>query len=61
MAVEKGIEANIAYASTKSIGGRAYGSMLLSVIETGSNVATAIEYLTQTPNVLAEEVDINAK
>lgn len=61
MAVEKGIEANIAYASTKSIGGRAYGSMLLSVIGTGSNVETAIEYLTQTPNVLAEEVDINAK
>ena len=31
MAVEKGIEANIAYASTKSIGGKVYGSMLLGL------------------------------
>ena len=60
MAVEKGIEANIAYASTKSIGGKAYGSMLLSVSGDDSIVNTAIQYLTGTPDVLAEEVSVNA-
>ena len=55
MAMEKGIAANIAYASTRSIGGKAYGSMLLSVGDTQS-AKQAIAYLTQTPNVLAEEV-----
>lgn len=60
MAVEKGIEANIAYASTKSIGGKAYGSMLLGVTGDEATVRTAIQYLTYTPDVLAEEVSVNA-
>ncbi|MBQ8271360.1 MAG: ATP-binding cassette domain-containing protein [Bacteroidaceae bacterium] len=59
MAVEKGIEANIAYASTKSIGGKAYGSMLLGVTGDDRIVNTAIQYLTDTPDVLAEEVEVN--
>ena len=59
MAVEKGIEANIAYASTKSIGGKAYGSMLLGVTDDNTIVNTAIRYLTNTPDVLAEEVRVN--
>ncbi len=59
MAVEKGIEANIAYASTKSIGGKAYGSMLLGVTGDEGTVNTAIGYLTNTPDVLAEEVEVN--
>ena len=56
MAVEKGIQASIAYASTKSIGEKAYGSMLLSVGPDEEAVKTAIEYLTQTPDVIAQEV-----
>ena len=60
MAVEKGIEANIVYASTKSIGGKAYGSMLLSIADDEQNVRTAIAYLTQTPDVIAQEVTIHA-
>ena len=60
MAVEKGIEANIAYASTKSIGGKAYGSMLLGIPGGDEEVKTAIQYLTQTPDVLAEEVTVHA-
>ena len=60
MAIEKGIEANIAYASTKSIGGKAYGSMLLSIKGDDENVKTAIQYLTAIPDVLAEEVTVNA-
>ena len=59
MAVEKGIEANIAYTATKSIGGKAYGSMLLGISGDDAAVITAIEYLTQTPDVLAEEVTVN--
>ena len=56
MAVEKGIQASIAYASTKSIGEKAYGSMLLSVGPDEEAVKTAIAYLTQTPDVIAQEV-----
>ena len=56
MAVEKGIEASIAYASTRSIGGKAYGSMLLSIPGGDGAVQAAIGHLTQTPDVLAEEV-----
>ena len=59
MAVEKGIEANIAYASTKSISGRAYGSMLLGISGDDGDIKTAIQYLTQTPDVLAEEVTVH--
>ena len=56
MAVEKGIEANIAYASAKSIGDKVYGSMLLTVGTADEDVQTAIAYLTQTPDVIAQEV-----
>ena len=56
MAVEKGIEASITYASTRSIGGKAYGSMLLSIPGDDQAIRSAIGYLTQTDDVLAEEV-----
>ncbi len=59
MAVEKGIEANIAYASTKTIDGREFGSMLLG-IRGGDNVLReAIGYLTRNPDILAEEVHLD--
>ena len=56
MALEKGIAANIVYASTKSIGKKAYGSMLLGISGGSEAVKTALDYLRQTPDVLAEEV-----
>ena len=59
MAVEKGIEASIAYASTKSIGGKAYGSMLLGINGDNDTVKTAIQYLSDTADVMAEEVTKN--
>ena len=59
MAVEKGIEASIAYASAKSIGGKTYGSMLLGISGDDSTVKTAVDYLSQTPDVIAEEVTQN--
>lgn len=57
MAVEKGVEANIVYASTKSIGNKAYGSMLLGIPKKGDRVQCAIDYLTSVENVAAEEVN----
>ena len=59
MAVEKGIEANILYASTKSIGGKVYGSMILGILNTKEQIITAKEYLQNTENIEAEEVDTN--
>ena len=59
MALEKCIAASIAYASTKSIGDRAYGSMLLTLDDSEEVVRTAIDFLTQTPDVAAQEVDFH--
>ena len=56
MAVEKGIEANISYASTRTIEGREFGSMMLGVRGGDEAVREAIEYLTRRRGVLAEEV-----
>lgn len=61
MALEKGIEANIAYASTKSIGGKVYGSMLLSISGDDAAVRQALDFLTQTPEIIAEEVDLDVR
>ena len=56
MATEIGIEANIAYASTRSIEGRTYGSMLLSIEDKDDDLARAIGYLTQDGDITAQEV-----
>ncbi len=55
MATEAGIEANIAYASTRSIEGRTYGSMLLSIEDKNDDLARAIAYLTQDSDVTSQE------
>ena len=55
-ATEIGVEANIAYASTRSIEGRAYGSMLLSIEDKDDDLARAIGYLTQDGDITAQEV-----
>ncbi len=56
MAGEKGIEANIAYASTRTIDGREYGSMLLGIRDGGKAVEEAVAYLNAAHGVLAGEV-----
>ncbi|MBQ9459113.1 MAG: ATP-binding cassette domain-containing protein [Oscillospiraceae bacterium] len=58
MAVERGIEANIAYASTRTIEGRQYGSMLLGIRGGEAVVRDALDYMAQIGNILAEEVDL---
>jgi D-methionine transport system ATP-binding protein len=60
MAVEKGIEASIAYASTKSIGNKIYGSMILMINGDESVIKEAIQYITNNPDILAEEINVNA-
>ena len=59
MAVEMGIEANIAYASTRTIEGREYGSMLLGIRDGGDAVERAIAYMNGAEGVMAEEVEFD--
>ena len=61
MAVEEGIEANIVYASTRSLDGRTYGSMLLGVSGGDDAVKRAVAYLTKTSDISAEEVTEDAE
>ena len=60
LAVEEGIEANIVYASTKSIGNKTYGSMLLGIPGGLENVERSIRYLTRIQDITAEEVTHHA-
>lgn len=59
LAIEKGIEANISYASTKGIGGKAFGTILLSISGDDNAVKQTIDYLTAEPGIEAEEVNVN--
>ncbi len=60
MAVERGIEATIVYASTRSINTKAYGTMLLGISGGDEAAKGAVEYLASTPDVIAEEVKADA-
>jgi len=57
MAIEKGIAANIIYASTRSVADKIYGHMLLGIPGTEDEVKAAKEYLGSRENVIAEEAD----
>ncbi len=59
MAVDIGICANILAASTKCIGDKVYGNMLLGVNDRES-VQRVKQYLEQTPDIHVEEVNRNA-
>ncbi len=56
MAAEKGIYANIMAASTKSIGDKAYGSMILGISGGKEMLSEALAYLSSIENITAEEV-----
>lgn len=56
MAIEKGIEANILYASTKSLQNKVYGTMILGIGGDHSNVEEAIKFYDNMPNIIIEEV-----
>ena len=57
LAMDKGIAANIMSASTKTIGGKAYGKMLLGIPDEGDNVKTVLEYLGNSDGIIAEVVE----
>ena len=56
MASERGIAASIVYASTKSIGGKAYGQMILGLPDNENVITAAIGYLSETKGIIVEEV-----
>ena len=59
MAIDLNVSANIMAASTKSIGKKAYGHMLLSLPGDKETVDEAIEYLRSIKDVIVEEVTEN--
>ncbi len=56
MAADTGILASILYASTRSIGEAAYGTMLLGVENKDETVAGAISYICEKSGIVAEDV-----
>lgn len=60
MAIDIGIAPNILAASTKIIGDRVYGHMLLGISGGDENVKKASEYLYKVKDIIIEEVSDNA-
>lgn len=59
MAIDENIAANILYASTRCIGEKVYGTMLLGIKEQADNVKRAIDYLGKKEYFFVEEVSEN--
>ena len=59
MAIDIGIAANILYASTRCIGEKVYGNMLLGFKNDDETVKRATEYLSRNESVIVEEVSEN--
>ena len=60
MAIDKNIAASILSASTRSIGGKVYGNMLLGIPGGRQTLDSALSYLKSIPDIFAEEVQKNA-
>lgn len=60
MAMDEAIAANILYASTRCIGEKVYGNMLLGLPDDEVVLQRARHYLSQTQNILVEEVGTRA-
>ena len=56
MAMEENIAASILSASTRSIGDKAYGNMLLGISGGGEQTQRALDYLGSLPDIFVEEV-----
>lgn len=61
MAVECGITASILGASTRSLGEKAYGNMLLGITGGRGQLEKAVEYLGRIPDVHVEEIERGGK
>ena len=57
MAIDCGITASILGASTKGIGEKAYGNMLLGIPGGDAELQRAMDYLRSIPDIFVEEVD----
>ena len=57
MAIDRGIAANILSATTRTLGGKVYGNMLLNIPGGPDELATAVKYLSATPDVTVQ-VDV---
>ena len=60
MAIEQNIAASILSASTRSIGDKAYGNMLLGIPGGDEELKKAVNYLKSIPDIYVEEVKKNA-
>lgn len=60
MAIEINVAASILSASTRNIGGRVYGNMLLGIPGGREPLDGALSYLRKIPDIYAEEVNTNA-
>lgn len=58
MAMEEQIAASILAASTRSIGDKAYGNMLLGICGGQEQAERAVRYLRSIPDIEAEETEI---
>jgi len=61
MAIELGITANILSASTRSIGDKAYGNMLLGIPGGREELEKAVKYLETVGDIITEEVSADAE
>ena len=59
MAIDEGISANILYASTRFIGDKVFGRMLLGLPRESDAAERAIAYLRRSGDIFAEEVERN--
>lgn len=59
MAIEKNIAANILSASTRCLGDKVYGNMLLGIPGGNGQASEAIEYLQKVEDIIVEEVKAN--
>ena len=60
MAIDRGIAANILSATTRTLGGKVYGNMLLNIPGGPDELAAVVKYLSGTPDVTVQ-VDVEYK
>ena len=56
LAIDCGVKANILGADTRNVNGQAFGTMLLGLPDDGDQIAKAMAYIKNQPNVTVEEV-----
>lgn len=57
LAIDYNIAANIHFASTRNIEGKAYGNMLLGIPDNRSTIETALKYFNSVHNIIVEEIN----